>query len=314
VRVTEAMLHRTALNDVTRARERLARTQEQAASGLVINRPSDDPVGAGLAVTLEATLAALAQQARTVSGARARVTAGEGAIADAQQLLVRARELALQGANATQSASTRAQIASEVAGLHATLLASANARYDGGYVFAGFASDAAPFVASGPFSSPPPAAPTVSYLGDGSEIQVEIEAGVQVSMNADGRRAFLGDGDGNGLPDSGREDVFEVLGDLWEALSSNDPAATAAVLPRIDRALDQLSVERTGFGVTGGRLEAAEQRLAQRSLDAEARLSQLRDADMAEVVSKLVQQESALEAGLSGMAQLLQQSLLDFLS
>jgi len=314
VRVTESMLHRIALSDVTRQRQRLAQTQEQAASGLVINRPSDDPVGAGLVVTLESTLAAIAQQERSVSAAKARVSASENAIADATELLVRARELAIQGANATQSASTRRAIAREIEGLHASLLASANTRFDGGYVFAGFASDAAPFAASGPFTSPPPSAPVVSYAGDGGQIQVEIEEGVQLGVNADGRRAFLGDGDGNGLPDAGREDVFAVLGDLWEALSSNDPVATAAALPRIDRGLDQLSVERTGFGAAATRLEMAEQRLAQRSLDAKSRLSQLRDADMAEVVSNLAQQELALQAGLSGMARLLQTSLLDFLS
>jgi flagellar hook-associated protein 3 FlgL len=308
------MIHRIALSDVTRARQRLAVSQEQASSGLVINRPSDDPVGAGLVVTIEARLAALAQQERTVSAAKARVAAGEGAVADAMDLLVRARELALQGANATQDASTRAQIAREVEGLHGSLLASANTRYDGGYVFAGFASDAPPFVASGPFSSPPPAAPLVSYAGDGNEIEVEIEDGVQVAVNADGRRAFLGDADGDSVTDAGREDVFAVLADLWEALQNDDPAAVAATLPRIDRALDQLSVERTGFGAAASRLETAEQRLAQRSLDAETRLSQLRDADLAEVVSNLAQQESALQAGLSGMARLLSQSLLDFLS
>jgi flagellar hook-associated protein 3 FlgL len=308
------MVHRIALLDVTRARQRLAVSQEQASSGLVINRPSDDPVGAGLALTIEARLAALAQQERNLSAARGRVAAGESAIADAVQLLVRARELALQGANATQDAATRAQIAREVEGIHSSLLAAANTRHDGGYVFAGFASDAVPFVSSGPFTTPPPAAPLVSYAGDGSEIEVEIEDGVRVAVNADGRRAFLGDGDGDSATDAGREDVFDVVADLWEALQNDDPTAVSATLPRIDRALDQLSRERTGFGSTATRLEAAETRLAQRRLDAETRLSQLRDADLAEVVSNLAQQETALQAGLAGMARLLSQSLLDFLA
>jgi flagellar hook-associated protein 3 FlgL len=308
------MTHRIALADVIRARERLATSQEQAASGLVINRPSDDPVGAGLVVTIEARLAALAQQERTVSAAKGRVAAGEGAVADAMDLLVRARELALQGANATQDATTRTQIAREVEGLHTALLASANTRFDGGYVFAGYASDAAPFAASGAFTTPPPAAPSVSYAGDGSEIEVDVEDGVRVAVNADGRRAFLGDANGDAVTDAGREDVFAVVADLWEALQNDDPTAVAATLPRIDRALDQLSVERTGFGAAATRLESAETRLAQRKLEAETRLSQLRDADLAEVVSNLAQQETALQAGLSGMARLLSQSLLDFLS
>lgn len=314
MRVTESMIHRNALAGVTRQRQQLARTQEQAASGLSINRPSDDPVGAGLVVTLEARLAALAQQARNVNAAKARVGVGENAVADATQVLVRARELALQGANATQDASTRDILAREVAGLHATLLAGSNTRFDGGYLFAGYATGDAPFVASGPFSSPPPSAPSVSYVGDGNEIEIEAEDQLRIRVTSDGRRVFLGDGDGNGSPDAGREDLFAVLSDLWQALSSNDPAAVAATLPRIDRGLDQLNGERAALGASAARLEAAEQRLAMRRLQVETRLSEVRDVDMAAVVSNLVQQEAALQAGLSGMARLLHTSLLDFLS
>jgi len=314
MRVTDAMLQRTALADVTRQRERLARTQQQAASGLRINRPSDDPLGTGMAVMLEADLAAVAQRARTVSGTRARVAVGERAIDAASDALVRARELAIQGANGGQDASTRLQIAREVEALHATLLAEANARFAGGHVFAGFASATAPFAASGAFTTPPPVAPAVAFAGDSHEIRVEIEDGVSVPVGLDGRRVFMGDGDGDGAPDAGREDVFDVLTDLWQALASDDPAGAAAALPRLDRAMDQLSLERSGLGVVAGRLEAAEQRLAARTLDTQSRLSELRDADMAEVVSNLLQQESALQAGLSAMGRMIQPTLLDFLS
>lgn len=314
MRVTEAMLHRTTLGDVSRQRARLARTQEQASSGLVINRPSDDPVGAGLATTLEARIAALAQQARNVSQARGRVAAGETAIADAVQVLVRARELALEGANGSQDATSRAQIAKEVQGLHDQMLALANTRMDGAYLFAGYATDAPAFSTTGAFSSPPPTVPAVTYDGDGNPIQVEIQDGVRVTVNGDGRRAFLGDADGNGVPDAGREDVFSVLGDLWQGLQNDDPAAVSAALPRIDRALDQLSLERTDFGAAAQQLDTAETQLGQRKLDAEKRLSTLRDADMATVVSNLAQQQAALQAGLQGMAQVVQLSLLDFLS
>ena len=50
MRITQSMLIRTALNDVTQQRLRLSRIQEQASSGLAINRPSDDPTGASAAM------------------------------------------------------------------------------------------------------------------------------------------------------------------------------------------------------------------------------------------------------------------------
>lgn len=313
LRITQAMMFRTALSNLDRQRAQLARTQEQASSGLRINRPSDDPLGAGAAVTLRAGRDAIRQLVRNGSGARARVAAAENAFANVNNVLIRARELAIAGANATQDGVTRAQIAEEVRGLHASILSEANTRFGGAYIFAGFASDAPPFELVGAFVEPPPSAPGVAFVGDANEIQVQIEEAVSVTIGANGQRAFQGDGDGDGAPDAGSEDVFAVLGDLWEALSSDDQAATAAVLPRIDVALDQLSSERTRLGAVATRIENASERLARRELDLETRLSEVQDADLARVVSNLVREESALEAGLAAMGRLLPPTLLDFL-
>ncbi len=314
MRITQNMLHRTALADVTSARTRLARTQEQASSGLRINRPSDDPVGAGVLATLRGERDGIAQYTRVVSALRGRVGTLESALGQSNDVLIRARELAIQGANGTLDAASRAQLAREVAALHGALLAEANAEIAGTHVFAGYSSDTAPFVASGSFASIPPVAPTVAFVGDSNEVRVEIEPGIQVSAGADGRRAFFGDGDGDGSPDPGREDVFDVLTDLWQALVNNDQAGVAATLPRIDRGSAQLALERSAIGATSSSLDTAAARLAQRNVDLEIRVSELGDADLAQVVSELTQQEAALQAGLAAMGRLVQTSLLDFLS
>ena len=111
MRITQNMLHRTALGDVLAARVRLSRTQEQASSGLRINRPSDDPVGAGVLAGLRGERDGIAQYTRVVSALRGRVGALESALGESNDVLIRARELAIQGANGTQDAASRAQIA-----------------------------------------------------------------------------------------------------------------------------------------------------------------------------------------------------------
>ena len=55
------MLVRTALANINQQRLRLAQTQEQATSGLRINRPSDDPVAARLAMQYRRAQAATEQ-------------------------------------------------------------------------------------------------------------------------------------------------------------------------------------------------------------------------------------------------------------
>lgn len=307
------MLFRSALGDLGRLRARMAATQEQAASGLRINRPSDDPTGAGRVRVLETTLDSLHQYERNISATRARVAAAETAIANSSEVMIRARELAVAGANGTLDASTRAQIATEVEGLHASLLAESNAALSRGHLFAGFLSDTAPFASAGAFTLPPPGSPTVSFAGDSNEIRIDIEDGVRISASFDGRTIFMGDANGDGAPDAGRDDGFDVLGDLRDALMSNDPVQIAAALPRIDAVLDQLQTARTRVGATETRLEAAVQRVSDRIVQTQIQLSGVRDADLAEVISTLVRDENALRASLETMSRLLPPSLMDFL-
>jgi len=238
----------------------------------------------------------------------------DGALGEVQNVLARARELALQGASGSdaQDPATRRILAEEVAGLFDQLLAQANTKGSEGYLFAGFASDTVPFAASGPFGSAPPA-PTVAFGADPSEVEVEIDEGVRVATTLDGRATFMGDSDGDGAPDAGREDLFDTLGDLWAALMSNDGAATAATLDRLDSATTQVSAARTRLAASAQRTEAARQAVRDRGVEFERQLSNVQDADTVSVLSELVSRETALQAALQAAARLMQPSLLDFL-
>ena len=313
MRVTQSLLHRIALNDVTAARQRLARTQEQASSGLRVNRPSDDPVATGRIASLSSEGAATDQFLRVVRGVRGRVSAVENALSETNDLLIRLRELAVQGANGTQDAATRRLIADEVAQIHGALVAQSNTNFAGGHLFAGFSSASAPFSVSGGFDPNTATAPTVSFVGDTNEIEVEIDESVRTPVTLNGQRVFTGDANGDNVTDAGSEDVFAVTRELWRALVTNDPAAIRATLDRIDTAGAQIASERSRIGAVDASLDRAERALAKRDVDLEQRISDLRDADLARVVSDMVQQEAALQAGLNAMGRLVQPTLLDFL-
>jgi flagellar hook-associated protein 3 FlgL len=312
LRVTADMLYRNALADVDRLRRRLAQTQERASSGLRINRPSDDPSGTAAATLVKAELASTAQFRRNLTNIRGRVLATETAIGNATDVLIRARELALQGATDTIG-DQRDALAREVEKLHQQLVAEANKRTAGDFIFSGYATRTVPFVASGPFVDGSPS-PTVAFAGDASEIQLGIDEGVQAGVSLNGRRVFMGDGDGNGVPDAGREDLFDVLADLRDALVADDVTTLRNTLTRLDVGLDQLSGERTRIGAVIAQLEAQDRTLEVEESQLAARLSDLQDADAARVYSDLVIQENALRGALEATTRLLQPSLLDFLS
>ncbi|MCA9510930.1 MAG: flagellin [Myxococcota bacterium] len=313
-RITDGMVQRTALADVMRARLRLARVQEQAASGLRINRPSDDAVGYRMAGTVRSALRGGEQLLRNHGRAETRIARADAALSETLGVLQRARELALQGANGapSQNAETRRILAEEVAGLHADLLSQANASNAGEHVFAGHANDVAPFVASGGFANGSPA-PTVAFVGDSNEIEIEIDSGTRVATSLDGRRVFQGDANGDGLVDGGRVDLFDTLAGLWTALDTNDGAATAAELDRIDTAMAQIHAERTRLAGSSQRIEGARDGVRDRAVALQSQLSQLQDADTVEVFSELVSRETALQASLQAAARVIQPSLLDFL-
>ncbi len=312
LRITNSSLLGIALADIQRQRTRLFEAQEQAASGLRINRPSDDPSGASAALLLRAGIDAIEQFDRNLSQTRIRVDAVDSALAASADVLIRARELAVAGANDTNDATSRVLIAEEVEALHGALLSEANTRSGGAHVFGGYASGTEPFARSGPFVDGSPA-PTVAFLGDSSEIEVAIDEGVTVRATRDGRRVFLGDGDGDGSPDAGRQDLFAVLGDLRDALHADDRVAITAILDRLDEGLTQISVERADLGGTQTRIEDVAARLGKRGVDLASRLSVTQDADAAEVFSALVNEEAGLQAALAAAQRLIQPTLLDFL-
>jgi flagellar hook-associated protein 3 FlgL len=312
MRVTQNTILRTSLTDNARVRQEFARIQEQASSGLRINRPSDDPSAAALADGLRSQIEGNERLTRSLGTARGRLEVIDDQLAIASEIFVRARELATQAASDTTDATRQRLIASEIAQLHEQLLASSNLEHEGAYLFGGYETTTPAFQSSGTLREGQPP-PTVSYNGDGSEIGIEIEDGVRVETTVDGRRVFLGDSDGDGNPDGNRDNLFDVLSSLWQAMQSNDHDAVRASLDRVARGQEQLDIERARVGGRLVRVESADSVLSRRSVDLASRLSDAQDADSVEVYSALANQQTLLQASLQVTARAIQPSLLDFL-
>ncbi len=74
---------------------------EKVSSGKQLNRPSDNPADVQSAVGLNDTLAQLNQYVRNIDNATSKVSAMDTALSSAGDLIQRANELAIQGANGT---------------------------------------------------------------------------------------------------------------------------------------------------------------------------------------------------------------------
>ncbi|MDQ7779256.1 MAG: flagellar hook-associated protein FlgL [Planctomycetota bacterium] len=109
------------------------------------------------------------------------------------------------------------------------------------------------------------------------------------------------------------ESIFTTLANLRDALRANDRNAISRTGDRIDDADDLLLGARATVGARCERIETMTNWLERESLELEGLLSEIVDADLAEVATRLQLQQTILEAGLAAAARILQTSLLNFM-
>lgn len=300
-RITDSMVARNVLHDLNRADHRLGLTQRQLSSGKQLLRPSDDPFGVDRALRLRSELEATRQFRRNVNDGTGWATATEAALSRITDVVQRTRELLVQGGNDSNGPVAREAIATEVDALVEALKQEANATYGGRYVLAGTATETRPYTLAG----------ADTYLGDAGTVARVIGSGVSVAINVTAH-GLLGDGQA-----AADDRLLDLMRDIAEHLRGGTPADAEALrgtdLERLDVNLDELTRVRAVVGSTTNRLEAAGTRLDELEESGIDLLSKVEDADMAETMVRFTTQKSAYEAALRAGANIVQNSLLDFL-
>src|SRR5947207_11988745 len=129
MRVTNNMMSDRLLANLQRSYTQMATTQEQVTTGRRVNRPSDDPVAAAAERLRQGDLEGIKRSQDSVDGANGWLSATEGGLASLQDIISRARELALQGANASTDQNGRNAIAGELDQLVQSAKDAVNAKY-----------------------------------------------------------------------------------------------------------------------------------------------------------------------------------------
>ena len=103
----------TAQRNLSTSQAGLSTTIQRLSSGLRINSAKDDAAGLAIAERFTAQVRGLSQAVRNANDGISLAQTGEGALASSSAILQRVRELAVQSANATNSASDREAINAE---------------------------------------------------------------------------------------------------------------------------------------------------------------------------------------------------------
>lgn len=108
----------TALNSATKNTALAGSSMEKLSSGLKINKAADNATGLAISEKMRSQIRGLDQASQNTQDGISVVQTAEGAIEEVGNIVQRMRELAVQGANETNTASDRKKITEELSQLH----------------------------------------------------------------------------------------------------------------------------------------------------------------------------------------------------
>jgi flagellar hook-associated protein 3 FlgL len=288
MRITQSMMLSSAIEAEATATQRMAQLTQQASSGLKVSQPSDDPATWAAIQQNQAQMGVVQARSAAATLAAGDLNLAETTLDAAGNLVTQAQSIAVEGANGTQSAASRANLATQVTSLMQQLVALANTRGSSGYLFGGTKTDVPPVDGSG------------NFQGNAGVTQVQIADGVLAVSNADGASAFSA---------AGGRDVFADLQTLATALSSNDVPTIQSSMANLTSSATQLVSARVATGLSAARLTSASSVMTSALTQMQLQQSNEADADAASTLSNLQGAQMAYEASLQVNKQILSANL-----
>lgn len=303
MRITQSMMNSAMMRSLQSNYGRLDKSQEQLMTNKRINRPSDDSVGVANALRYRGEISHTDQFADNTKDADSWLQFNDTLMSEATNILQSISEKAIQGASETTPPDARKTIATEIDQLYKQLVVIGNSQYKGKYVFNGQRVDEKPF---------PDDPANTNYSLDSGTIRYQIGAGIYAAVNSLGSNVF-GNFSSTVNDYTDTSNIFKVVDNLKNALSSDNTANIQASLPGIQSCIDRVLAAQSDVGARQNRLQFTTSRLEDLSLNYTDLQSKVEDADMPKVISDVKTSESIYQASLDTMARIIRPSLLDFL-
>lgn len=296
-RVTDTSLNTARAARIEAGRRRLATAEEQISTQKRFQRGSEAPTDASKLLRHTRRLERVEQFQRNSENGRLWSDTADQALQSISTEMTRARTLAVQGANGTNSSEQLQAIAADIRAVADSLIGLSNTKVLGRPVFGGTTSSSDAYADDG------------SYLGDYGSVSRSIEAGQTVEINTNGPEVF---GSFDALdPMSG--DLFQTIRAIADAVDAGDFDEIRLGIEAIDTAANRVSSAQGRIGAVSQQLDSVDNRMANEKIDVNARVSQLRDVDIAEAIIRLTSAEASYQATLSATSRGISMSLLDFL-
>lgn len=218
----------TAQRNLTGSQGELSTSLQRLSSGLRINSAKDDAAGLAISERFTAQIKGLAQGTRNANDGVSLAQTAEGALQQVTSNLQRMRELAVQSANATNSASDRTALQSEVAQLVAEIdRVASNSNFNGVKLLDGTFSSKSFQIGPGTGDTVSIASINTARTASLGVVTSATVTGAAVTTSAIAAGDVTINGTDIGTPDSDAKSVAAAINNVQNQVVATANAATA---------------------------------------------------------------------------------------
>lgn len=294
------------------------KAQMQISSQSKISKPSDNITDACEIININKDQANIKNYLDNISTAKVQTNLIDTVFGQAISNLQDVNDYAIQASNSIYSTEQLSAIKSSVDQITSGMIDLANTSYNGQYIFSGSNTSTRPYSEAADGS--------IVYEGSSSAIDdtrtLEIYDGEYIQLNVNGDSVFgsyvppsTDPVTGDPIPSSG-SGAFKALGDLSYALGQDPPDydSIRSCLSTLEDAIDGVNLKRTEVAGYGGqRLELTQSYLENTNLNLTEQKSNLKDLDMTEAATDLMNKYYSYQASMQATAQGLSLSLLNYI-
>ncbi len=301
------------LADLNRLSTEINSTQLKISSGKNFLRPSDDPPAAVLSMNYREGISRIDKYTQAINDGIAFLRAQESTLGDVQNLVARAKVLAIQAANATQDSNARHAIANEIHGILESILSLANSQLGEKYIFGGKKTTGYP-KGEGPFKLVKESLPDgqvierVVYQGSTQDFSIGYDVNMKMKLGESGQKIFM---------DSG---IFETLIALTRTLNADNNVDykkeqydIQKLIGKLDKIYNYIAAKRGEVGAKIDHLDTKKNLYEDFKQTLQVNLGEVESADLSELAVKMQELTIAYDAALRATSMVSRLSLANYL-
>ena len=293
------------LANLERTQQDYDNVSSQLSSGYQMTEASDSPDQVDQLLQLRANLAQNTQIQSNLTLAQTDASTADTTLNAAASLMNTALQLATEGANATQTAESRASMAVQAQSLLSEMVDYSQTQVSGKYIFSGDDPQSATYQLD------LTAATGVDQLSNAPATkQIQDPAGGTFSGYLTAQQIF-DDQNADGTPAT--DNVFAALTNLYTALTNNDQPGCANAVTQLQAAADHIGDMDAFYGNVEDQITQANSFASSYATQLQTQIGNLEDTNIPQAATELTQDQVQLEAAMQSQAELPTKTLFDYL-